>query len=97
MEARSKPLLRVPGRQDKEMTRTLNQLKSGETALIKEIKGGHAVRHRLGRLGLHPSDRIRLVRNGFFGGPVLIEVHGTKVGIGLAMAEKIEVETGEPG
>jgi len=74
------------------MTTTLSKLKGGDSAIIKDIKGGHAVHHRLGRLGLHPSDRVRVIRNGFFGGPVLIEVHGIEVGIGKGMAEKIEVE-----
>jgi len=46
-------------------------------------------------LGLHPSDKIRVVQNGFFGGPILIEIHGIEVGIGRGMAEQIEVETGE--
>jgi len=77
------------------MTRTLVSLNRGEVALIKEIRGGRSVRQRLGRLGLHPSDKIRVVRNGFFGGPILIEVHGVEVGIGRGMAEQIEVDTGE--
>lgn len=74
------------------MITTLSKLKGGDSAVVKDIKGGHSVHHRLGRLGLHPSDRIRVIRNGFFGGPVLIEVHGIEVGIGKGMAEKIEVE-----
>ncbi len=74
------------------MITTLAKLKGGDFAVVKEIKGGHSVHHRLGRLGLHPSDRIRVIRNGFFGGPVLIEVHGIEVGIGKGMAEKVEVE-----
>lgn len=77
------------------MIKTLNHLNRGEVALIKEIRGGRSIRQRLGRLGLHPSDRIRVVQNGFFGGPILIEVHGVEVGIGRGMAEQIEVETGE--
>ena len=77
------------------MTKTLVDLSRGEVALIKEIRGGRSVRQRLGRLGLHPSDKVRVVQNGFFGGPVLIEVHGVEVGIGRGMAEQIEVETGE--
>jgi Fe2+ transport system protein FeoA len=74
------------------MITTLSKLKGGDSAVVKDIKGGHSVHHRLGRLGLHPSDRIRVIRNGFFGGPVLIKVHGIEVGIGKGMAEKIEVE-----
>jgi ferrous iron transport protein A len=77
------------------MIKTLKQLNRGEIALIKEIRGGRSVRQRLGRLGLHPTDKIRVIQNGFFGGPILIEIHGIEVGIGRGMAEQIEVETGE--
>ncbi|MBN1102357.1 MAG: ferrous iron transport protein A [Deltaproteobacteria bacterium] len=78
------------------MITTLKELKNGSIAVVKDIQGGRALHHRLGRLGVHPSDKIRVVRNGFFGGPVLIEVHGTEVGIGQGMAERIVVETEGP-
>ncbi len=74
------------------MITTLEKLKDGDMAIIRDIKGGHRIRQRLGHLGLHPMDRIEVLRSGFVGGPVLIEVHGAEVGIGLGMAEKIEVE-----
>jgi ferrous iron transport protein A len=77
------------------MITTLAKLKDGDFAVVKEIRGGHSVHHRLGRLGLHPSDRIRVIRNGFFGGPILIKVHGIEVGIGKGLAEKVEVEAEE--
>jgi Fe2+ transport system protein FeoA len=38
------------------------------------------------------DDSLKVLRTGFLGGPVLIEIHGTEVGIGHGMAEKIEVE-----
>ena len=74
------------------MITTIEKLKGGDIATVSDIKGGRTVRNRLNGLGLHPSDKIRVVRNGFFGGPMLIEVHGIEVGIGRSMAEKIEVE-----
>lgn len=74
------------------MITTLEKLKDGESAVIRDIKGGHTVRQRLSRLGLHPRDPIQIIRSGYVGGPVLVEIHGAEVGIGLGMAEKIEVE-----
>jgi Fe2+ transport system protein FeoA len=78
------------------MITTLEKLKPGHVAVVREIKGGHGMRQRLGNLGIHPSDEIQVIRSGFFGGPVLIEVHGAEVGLGQGMAEKIEVEIEEP-
>ncbi|MEW6667772.1 MAG: FeoA domain-containing protein [Thermodesulfobacteriota bacterium] len=77
------------------MIRTLDKLKGGDVGVVKDIQGGRNIRQRLSRLGIHPSDRVRVVRNGFFGGPVLMEVHGVEVGIGRGMAERIEVEVEE--
>jgi ferrous iron transport protein A len=74
------------------MITTLEKLKDGDKAVIRDIKGGYRVRQRLNRLGLHPRDSIRIVRSGYVGGPVLVEIHGAEVGIGHGMAEKIEVE-----
>ena len=74
------------------MITTLGKLKDGETAVIRDIKGGYGIRHRLSRLGLHPMDSIEVIRSGYVGGPVLVEIHGSEVGIGYGMAEKVEVE-----
>lgn len=74
------------------MITTVDKLKGGDVGVVKDIHGGRNIRQRLSRQGVHPSDRIRIVRNGFLGGPVLMEVHGIEVGIGRGMAEKIEVE-----
>jgi Fe2+ transport system protein FeoA len=74
------------------MIKTLNHLVNGESAVIHNIQGGQSVRRRLNHLGLHPQDPIQVVRNGYFGGTVLVKIHGIEVGIGQGMAEKIEVE-----
>lgn len=74
------------------MMTTLEKLKEGKPAVVKQIHGGHKVRQRLGGLGIHENDDLKVLRTGFLGGPVLIEIHGSQVGIGLGMAEKIEVE-----
>lgn len=77
------------------MITTLEQLKDGQEALVRSIQGGHGVRRRLGQCGVHPGDRLRVTRNGFFGGPVLINIHGVEVAIGQGMARKVEVEVSE--
>ena len=74
------------------MITTLDYLKDGNSAAIHNIHGGREVRRRLNHLGIHPGDHIEVVQSGYFGGPVVIKIHGTKVGIGHGMATKIEVE-----
>jgi len=71
---------------------TLLGLRDGDRAVVREIGGGTNVRRRLNRMGLHANDLIRVVKCGYFGGLVLIEVHGMEFGIGRAMAEKVAVE-----
>ena len=77
------------------MITTLEKLERGRLAVVKQIHGGHRIRQSLGRLGVHPQDKLKVLRSGFLGGPVLIEIHGAEVGIGHGMAEKIEVELTE--
>jgi len=77
------------------MITTLEKLKNKDTAVVREIQGGIGIRQRLGHLGVHPGDMIQVVRTGFFGGPVLIKIHGVEVAIGQGMARKIEVDLPE--
>jgi ferrous iron transport protein A len=77
------------------MIMTLEKVREETCAVVREIHGGHKIRQRLGGLGIHMDDQVKVLRTGFLGGPVLIEIHGTQVGIGHGMAEKIEVETDE--
>mgnify|MGYP005847350255 CR=1 FL=1 len=77
------------------MITTLERVKEGMSAVVRQVYGGHRLRQRLSGLGIHVDDRLKVLRTGFLGGPVLIEIHGTEVGIGHGMAEKIEVEVME--
>ena len=77
------------------MITTLEKVKEGMSAEVKQIHGGHKLRQRLGGLGIHVEDSLKVIRTGFLGGPVLIEIHSTEVGIGHGMAEKIEVDVME--
>jgi ferrous iron transport protein A len=74
------------------MKMTLAHLKDGNQAIVRDIRGGFGIRRRLNHLGVHAGDRIEVIRSGYMGGPVIINVHGIELGIGHGMAEKIEVE-----
>ena len=56
------------------------------------ITGGWGVRRSLNQMGIQPGDRVRVLRRAPFGGPVMIDNHGTRVAVGRGMAEKIKVE-----
>ena len=77
------------------MITTLEKVREGTSAVVKQVYGGHKIRQRLGGQGIHLGDSLKVLRTGFLGGPVLIEIHGTEVGIGHGMAQKIEVELKE--
>ena len=77
------------------MITRLHKLRGGDRAVVREICGDHGQRQRLGSHGLHPGDTVEVIRAGFFGGPVLIEVHGVEVALGRGQAEAVEVELPE--
>ena len=74
----------------------MEKLKDGDQAIVLELQGGRNFRQRLFQCGVHNGDRVRVIRTGFFGGPILIEIPGAAVAIGQDMARKIQVEVAEP-
>lgn len=77
------------------MITTLEKVDDVMSSVVKQVHGGHKIRQRLGGLGIQAGDSLKVLRTGFLGGPVLIEIHRTEVGIGHGMAEKIDVEVVE--
>jgi len=59
-------------------------------ARIVNIYGGRGLIRKLYSLGLLPGEIVRVVNN--MGGPILVEVRGSRVAIGRGMAMKIYVE-----
>jgi ferrous iron transport protein A len=45
----------------------------------------------LNTLGIHVGDAVRVVERAPFHGPVLVEVHGTRVALGRGVARKVMV------
>jgi Fe2+ transport system protein FeoA len=75
---------------------TLRDVKTGAWAAVREIRGGLVLRRRLGDIGLHPGDKVEVLRCGALGGPMLVRIHGARVAIGQGQAQRIEVDPVEP-
>ncbi len=73
---------------------TLERIEIGRRATVVEIVGGAGVRNHLNTLGIHVGDTIRVVERAPFHGPVLVEIHGTRVALGRGVARKVTVTEG---
>jgi ferrous iron transport protein A len=71
---------------------TLAQIEENQEARVLDIQGGCGIRRKLGHLGIHPGDLVRVVRHGPWGGPILMEVHGYQIALGKMIASRILVE-----
>jgi len=71
---------------------TLEKVVVQREARVTEIRGGSGVRTHLNTLGIHVGDVLLVVERAPFRGPILVEVHGTRVALGRGVARKVEVE-----
>lgn len=67
----------------------LTTLKENEEGIVRVLKGGHDVLSRFASLGIAINSRIRVVRAS--GGPVVVQIGGTRVALGHGEAEKVIV------
>ncbi len=74
------------------MLATLEQAALGLPVRVSNIDGGHEVRSRLATMGLLPGVILSVLRRGPLGGPVLIEVGGSRIALGRGVARKVLVE-----
>lgn len=58
---------------------------------VHRIRGGWGCSQRLNQLGIHAGDLITVKRNAGFGGPILVQIHGSEVALGRGMARHINV------
>jgi ferrous iron transport protein A len=72
---------------------TLDNVQLRRTACVATIEGGRGVRCHLNTLGIHVGDEVTMIEKAPFRGPVLIEIHGSRVALGRKIARKIVVET----
>ncbi len=71
---------------------TLETAPVGAPLRVAAIRGGREVRARLSSLGILPGTVLRVLNRGPLGGPVLVDVGGTRVAIGRGLARKVAVD-----
>jgi Fe2+ transport system protein FeoA len=64
----------------------------GAVVMIGSIRGGQSIRKRFADRGFLVGEYIRVVKNCRFGGPMLLEVRGTRYAVGRGEAQKILVD-----
>lgn len=77
----------------------LTSLKEGESGVVTSIKlrgrgkhSGLGLQRRLLDMGLTPGTRVVVVKSSPFGGPLEVQVRGSRLAIGRGVAERIYVE-----
>jgi Fe2+ transport system protein FeoA len=70
---------------------TLESVPSGAYTVIS-LGGGMGFIRRLADLGIYPGVRLSVISNQKRGGPIILSVKGSRVGIGRGMAARIYVE-----
>jgi ferrous iron transport protein A len=68
----------------------LNNLRAGETAVVREVDGGTHFRSRMASLGFTPGALLKMVQN-YGHGAVIISLRGTRVALGRGEARKVGV------
>ena len=71
---------------------TLKQIRIGESAVVKKVNGEGALRQHFLDMGVIPGTKVTVVKYAPMGDPVELLVHGYKLTLRLADADKIEVE-----
>ena len=74
------------------LTARLVDLQEGETAVLKQVKGGHKATLRLAEMGLTPGTKLQLLRKCAFHGPVEISIRGVSLALGFGLASKVCVQ-----
>jgi len=68
----------------------LSALKRNEQCRVLTIAGGEGMRSKMYNLGVHETERVKVVQNRGFG-PLVIDIGGTRLILGRKMAERLWV------
>lgn len=74
---------------------TLNELKIGESAVIKAVNGEGVLRCRLLDMGLTPKTKVLMRKTAPMGDPLEIQLRGYELTLRLDDAKNIEIEVAE--
>ena len=72
---------------------TLNQLKVGESGIVKSVGGQGALRRRLLDMGITPRTKVFVRKVAPLGDPIELHLRGYELSIRLEDAKNIEIET----
>jgi ferrous iron transport protein A len=72
--------------------KSLSELEEGRKAKVLNILGGMGLRQHLSTHGIHVGDIVLVKRSSAWGGPILIELHGSEVALGRGIASWVQVE-----
>lgn len=70
-------------------TTDLTKLRPGETAVIRELKGGIEFQKKAEALGLREGAKIQLKSAQIMHGPLTIQINHTTAALGYRMAKKV--------
>ena len=70
-------------------------VKTGASAKVSFIRGGHRILQRLLDMGLTPGTLIKVERSAPFNGPIEVSVRGSKLALGRGIAANVFVERAE--
>jgi len=69
----------------------LSAVPSNTAVVVVSVLGGMGVRQRLAELGFVPGTIIKVI-NSVGRGPIIVEVRGSRIGLGRGLANKILVQ-----
>jgi ferrous iron transport protein A len=67
---------------------SLSELRTGATAVVHSLEGGHTFRSRLAALGFTPGVEIKMVQNTGHG-PVIVTLRDTRIALGRGEASRV--------
>ena len=74
------------------MSVRLSDVQTGSSCTVLKIKGNLRVRQHLAKLGVLPGVEVVVQEEAGFGGGLLLDVEGEKVGVRRTVAAKVLVE-----
>ncbi len=74
----------------------LIELEPGESGILVRVAAGAGLARRLDAMGVRIGKRVTKISGMPLGGPVVIQVGGTRLGLGRGMARKMLVEPCTP-
>jgi len=69
----------------------LSRTRAGDRVEVVRLEGGWGIRQRFNQIGVYEGDILLVKRRAAFGGPIVVEAHGTETAIGRGMAGHIAV------